>query len=83
MALCIALTDAGTLVPTGQPVSECAGYVLVSASEHGIYEVVQQALAMPSPEEAMKWFTACCGGVIVWFVAGRIAGSVAAMFNNN
>lgn len=52
MALCVTLTAEGTLIPTGQPVTECAGYVLVSASEHGVYEVVQQALAMPSPEDA-------------------------------
>jgi len=82
MALCVTLTAEGTLIPTGTPVSECPGYVLVSAAEHGVYEVVQQALAMPTPEEALKWFTACAGAVIVWFVAGRIAGSVAAMFNH-
>lgn len=82
MALCVTLTAQGTLVPTGDAITECAGYVLVSASEHGVYQVVQQALAMPTPEEALKWFTACCGAVIVWFVAGRLAGSVAAMFNN-
>lgn len=82
MALCVTLTAEGTLIPTGQPVTECAGYVLVSASEHGVYEVVQQALAMPSPEDALKWATACCGAVVVWFVVGRIAGSVSAMFNN-
>jgi len=81
MSLCVALAENGTLIPTGQPVSECAGYVLVSAAEHGIYEVVQQALAMPTAEDAMKWFTACCGAVIVWFVVGRMAGSVASMFD--
>jgi len=82
MALCVALAADGTLIPTGQPVAECAGYVLVSASEYGVYEVVQQALAMPTPEEALKWFTACCGGVIVWFVVGRMAGTVATMFKS-
>lgn len=81
MSLCVALQADGTLVPTGQAVTECTGYVLVSAAEHGIYEVVQQALAMPTPEDAMKWFTACCGAVVVWFVVGRMAGSVATMFN--
>jgi hypothetical protein len=81
MSLCVVLQADGTLVPTGQPVAECTGYVLVSAAEHGIYEVVQQALAMPTPEDALKWFTACCGAVIVWFVVGRMAGSVATMFD--
>lgn len=82
MSLCVALQADGTLVPTGQPVAECAGYVLVSAAEHGIYGVVQQALAMPTAEESLKWFTACCGAVIVWFVVGRMVGSVASMFNH-
>ncbi|WP_313178528.1 hypothetical protein [Stenotrophomonas sp.] len=80
MALCVALAADGTLVPTGQAVTECAGYVLVSASEYGVYEVVQQALAMPTPEEAMKWFTACAGAVVVWFIVGRMAGAVVSVF---
>jgi len=81
MALCVALQADGTLLPTGQPVAECAGYVLVSASEHGVYEVVQQALSMPTPEEALLWATTTCGVVIAWFVVGRIVGSVATMFD--
>lgn len=80
MALCVALAQDGTLIPTGQPVGECTGYVLVSGSEHGVYEVVQQVLAMPTTEQALTWFTTCCGVVIFWFVAGRIAGSVSSMF---
>lgn len=82
MALCVALTAEGLLIPTGEPVSQCAGYVLVSASEYGVYEVVQQALAMPTKEDALQWFTACCGAVLVWFITGRLAGSVAAMFKS-
>lgn len=81
MALCVALQPDGTLLPTGQPVTECAGYVLVSASEHGVYAVVQQAFSMPTPEEALLWSTTCCGAVLLWFVVGRIAGSVATIFD--
>lgn len=81
MALCVTLTTQGTLVPTGDPITECAGYVLVSAAEHGVYQVVQQALSAPTPEDALKWFTACSGAVISWFIFGRVAGSVAGIFN--
>ncbi|QBH03968.1 hypothetical protein EYC57_11990 [Xanthomonas oryzae] len=37
---------------------------------------------MPSKEDALAWSTGCCGVVIVWFVLGRLAGSVAGMFND-
>lgn len=80
MALCVVLAQDGTLVPTGQSVGECAGYVLVSSSEYGVYEVVQQVFQKPNPVEALEWFSTCFGLVVVMFVAGRMAGSVAAMF---
>ncbi|MFC0094485.1 hypothetical protein [Xanthomonas citri] len=67
---------------TGQSVGECSGYVLVSGSEYGVYALVQEAFAMPSKEDAVAWSTGCCGLVIVWFVLGRLAGSVAGMFND-
>lgn len=82
MAVCVALQADGTLVPTGQSVGECSGYVLVSGSEYSVYALVQEAFAMPSKEDAVAWSTACCGVVIVWFVLGRLAGSVAGMFND-
>lgn len=82
MALCVALQPDGTLVPTGQPVAECTGYVLVSASEHSVYALVNQAFAVPTPTQAAGWFVGSCGAVIVWFVVARIAGSVAGMFNS-
>lgn len=80
MAICVALQADGTLVPTGQAVGECTGYVMVSGSEYGVYSLVQQALTPPEQVEAVKWFSACFGVVLVCFVAGRLAGSVAAMF---
>ncbi|WP_049944311.1 hypothetical protein [Xanthomonas campestris] len=57
-------------------------YVLVSGSEYSVYALVQEAFAMPSKEDAVAWSTGCCGLVIVWFVLGRLAGSVAGMFND-
>ncbi|MCC8619755.1 hypothetical protein [Xanthomonas vesicatoria] len=80
MAMCVVLQADGTLVPTGQAVGECSGYVLVSGSEYSVYALVQEAFATPTPEQALAWSTGCCGAVIVWFIAGRIAGSVASMF---
>lgn len=80
MALCVALQADGTLVPTGQAISECTGYVLVSGSEHAIYGIVAQAFAIPDPETAAGWFVGALGAVIFWFVAARMAGTVAAMF---
>ncbi|MBO9748856.1 hypothetical protein J7431_16795 [Xanthomonas phaseoli pv. dieffenbachiae] len=82
MAMCVALQADGTLVPTGQSVGECSAYVLVSGSEYSVYALVQEAFAMPSNEDAVVWSTGCCGVVIVWFVLGRLAGSVAGMFND-
>lgn len=80
MALCVALQADGTLVPTGQAVSECTGYVLVSGTEHSVYQLVNQVFATPTPEQAAGWFVGSCGAVIVWFVAARMAGTVAAIF---
>ncbi|UKR53957.1 hypothetical protein K4A87_09170 [Xanthomonas fragariae] len=82
MATCVVLQANGTLVSNGQSVGECSGYVLVSGSEYSVYALVQEAFAMPSQHDAVAWSTGCCGIVIVWFVLGRMAGSVAAMFNN-
>ncbi|MDW7704461.1 hypothetical protein ABVD91_22250, partial [Xanthomonas euvesicatoria] len=61
MAVCVALQADGTLVPTGQSVGECSGYVLVSGSEYSVYALVQEAFAMPSKEDAVAWSTGCCG----------------------
>lgn len=82
MALCVALQVDGTLVPTGQPVEACTGYVLVSSAEHSFFSLVHQAFDTPTPEQAAGWFVGAAGAVIFWFVAGRIAGTVAAMFNH-
>ena len=82
MALCVVLQPDGTLVPTGQPADACTGYVLVSSAEHSFYALVHEAFAVPTPEQAAGWFAGSCGVVIVWFVAARIAGTVASMFNS-
>lgn len=80
MAVCVALNQDGTLTPTGQPVGECTGYVMVSGSEYGVYQVVQQALGVPTSEEAMGWFFGAWGAVMVFYIASRAAGAVVGMF---
>jgi hypothetical protein len=81
MALCVALTSDGTLHPTGQPVSECAGYVMVSSSEYGVYQALQDAFGVPTPEQASGWFVGAWGAVVVMFILSRWVGSVVSMFN--
>lgn len=81
MARCVVLTGDGRLVDTNQAVSECTGYVLVSGSEYGVYQLVNQAFSTPSPQQAAGWFVGSAGVVMFWFVVARMAGSVAAMFD--
>lgn len=80
MAVCVALRADGTLVPTGQPVEACTGYVLVSGAEHSFYALVHQAFAMPTPEQAAEWFVGSCGAVMVWFLAARMVGGIVSVF---
>jgi hypothetical protein len=80
MALCVAINSDGTLSQTGQPVSECAGYVMVSGSEYGVYQAVQDAFAVPTAQQATTYFVASWGCVVVMFIVSRLAGSVASFF---
>lgn len=81
MGLCVLLDTNGALIPTGQPVTECSGYVLLSASEHAVYGLINQAFAMPTPQQAVSWFVGSAGVVIGWYVLARITGTVAGFFN--
>lgn len=78
MALCVTLNADGTLTQTGDSVDQCAGYVLVSGSEYGVFQVVQDSLSMPTPEVMAEWFSApFFMAVSLHFVAmfvGKIAG---------
>lgn len=80
MAACVQLQPDGTLVPTGEAVTECTGYVLVSGSEYGIYQSLDQALAYPTSDVAASWFFGAWGAVMVAFIAGRCVGAVLSMF---
>lgn len=81
MALCVALATDGALVPTGQPVAECTGYVLVSGTEHAVYALINQVFATPTPEQAASWFVGSAGAVIGWFLVAHIAGRVGNFFS--
>lgn len=81
MALCVALQADGTLVATGEDVSACTGYVLVSGSEYSVMELVNQAFATPTAEQAAGWFVGSAGAVLTWFLVARLAGSVGGFFN--
>jgi len=82
MAQCVTLNADGTLIPTGQTVGECTGYVLVSGSEYGVYQVVQDAFSAPTPEQASGWFFGAWGSVMVMYIAARLVGAVVSMFND-
>lgn len=82
MAQCVTLNADGTLTPTAQTVDQCTGYVLVSGSEYGVYQVVQQALAVPTSQETVGWFVGAWGAVMVFYIAARAVGSVLSMFNH-
>jgi len=82
MALCVALQPDGSVVPTGQAVTECTGYVLVSGTEHGVYAVVQKVFEFPSTEVALGWFAGCFSLVVFLYVAMRMGGAVANIFNS-
>lgn len=81
MSECVQVAPDGTLVFTGQPVSECSGYVLVSGAEHALYAFVQQMLETPSPEVLLGWFSGCVGLVLSAYFAAYGVGRIVGMFN--
>ncbi|HEY8329022.1 MAG TPA: hypothetical protein VIO59_11330 [Rhodanobacter sp.] len=82
MAQCVTLNADGTLTPTGQTVGECTGYVLVSGSEYGVYQVVQDAFAAPTSDQALGWFFGAWGLVMVMYLGARCVGAVVSMFDD-
>lgn len=83
MGLCVALQQDGTLLPTGETVENCTGYVLTSGSEHSFYALAYQAFAAPTPEQAAGWFVGSFGAVLVFYVGARMVGAIVAMFNSH
>jgi len=83
MATCVAVNDDGTLTQTGQAVSECTGYVLVSGSEYGVYQVVQDALSMPTPEVAAGWFFGPFSLIVLLYLVAANVGKLANFFGRH
>ncbi|MCS4233101.1 hypothetical protein [Stenotrophomonas sp. BIGb0135] len=81
MGLCVALTENGTIVPTGQPVAECSGYVLLSGAEVSTVALIAQAFEIPDKEVLATWAAGPFGLIVFLFVVARVAGSVAAVFH--
>lgn len=81
MALCVQLNTDGTITPTGQPISECTGYVMVSGSEYGVYQLMQDVLATPTHEEMAAFSSLGFFGVLALYMVGRMWGSVANFFD--
>ena len=76
MSICVQLAPDGTLQPTGTPVSECAGYVLVDATQHAQMAFLAELFKWPEPNVAASWIVGAFGFVLVCNVVGSIVGSV-------
>lgn len=76
MSECVTLNADGTLTPTGQPVEQCAGYVLVSSTEHGQMSFLNDLFKAPDQAAANAVLVAAFGFVLVCNVVGSMVGSV-------
>jgi len=83
VAVCVTLTDAGTLVPTGEAASQCGGYVLVSGSEHATASVLVEIFQWPEPEVAAGWFAGVFGLILTLNVVGYMVGAVVKMVSTD
>jgi hypothetical protein len=81
MGVCVAIAENGTLVPTGQPVTECAGYVLLSGAEANTLTLFAQAFEVPDKEVLATWAVGPFALIVGLYVVARIVGSVASFFN--
>lgn len=80
MAECVTLNTDGTLTPTGQTVGQCTGFVLVSGSEYGVYQMVQDVFCIPQVSDVTGWFCGAWGCVVFFYVMSRCVGAVARVF---
>lgn len=83
MSECVVLNADGTLTPTGQPVEACAGYVLVSSSEHATMTVIETLFDWPEPEIAQSWFIGAFAFVLGCNVLASIVGSVVSSISSS
>lgn len=83
MALCVAHQADGTLVPTGEAVEACSGYVLLTGSEHATWSLITDLFAWPTPEVLSGWVVAAFGFVLVMNAAGYVTGAVVKMLSTD
>lgn len=76
MSECVTLNADGTLTTTGQAPADCAGYVLVSSSEHAQMSFLSSLFEWPEADIAGTWLVGAFGFVMVCNVAGSLVGSV-------
>jgi len=81
MATCVQLTTDGTLVPTGQPVSECAGYVMLSGAEMDVIAALAQVFAVPDMATATAWFSAAFAAPLVCFLVADMVATIRRVFD--
>lgn len=83
MSECVVLQADGTLIPTGQPASECAGYVLVSGTEYGSVQFMARLFDMPPTDQIMGVLVAAFGFILVCNVVASMVGSVVQMVSTD
>lgn len=76
MAICVQLQADGTLVPTGEPVEQCSGSVLLSGTEYATVQVLDNIFMWPEPEVAASWFGFAFFLILALNVVGSMTGSV-------
>jgi len=83
MSECVVLNPDGTLSSTGQPASECAGYVLVSATEHAQMSFLAELFQWPEADVAATWLVGAFGLVLACNITGSVVGSVVKMVSTD
>jgi len=83
MSLCVALAEDGTLIPTGQPVDQCTGYVLMSSAEAASVAMFADAFKVPDKEALAGWASGPFALILFLYLAAHIGGRVAAVFDKS
>jgi hypothetical protein len=76
VAQCFQVMQDGTLAATGEPVTECTGYVLLSGSEHALIATFTELFTWPAPEVVFAWLAGAFTFVLVMNVVAYITGAV-------
>jgi hypothetical protein len=83
MPLCVALQADGTLIPTGQAVDACTGYVLHTAAESVFMTQLVDLFAWPEPSVLTSWLMGAFFLILTMNAAGYIVGAVVKMVSTD